>query len=762
MGTSFYKSLFDALSSTNHEGGALNGRLSKDLSANMESFSFQGGITAKGNNADAKTLIDTAKTAYNQVLSNIKVGDAYSAESFDAKKVLTKAQIEAGFGAFAAGYHAESLKNQLKLVSPQAPHDHTVVVGAPSVNQYNTDNIVSAMESFDGASKEASVYLSMVISMGAARQEDFVEAFCPTVPVKPTENGVYVSVRFSSFVNEYYMERSGTSLVDETMKRKPIIKHVYDAEVMGQDRTLVVPSWSADGKTDSQDATAWLVPGVKVSNTERGETISSGYYKISTDINIIQLGQSPLDLSRRGTADNTDNLLPGVMMDKLLVSIQPKGANAAAKIAFSLAGVHGRAFTDPQNGHNKQIALNLTKQRVVLKLGQVKDYLNADVDFNGCSEATSKAGYGLVYEVTLSGSGNLQTGTFNVTSNLFKLVDVIDAKGISLGLTDTTITDLVAAFTASAVGVEVLGYSLIAYRANTNLRTSGQLIQSDGYAYLYPVAFKSPFRVQGPVSAYTGNDGDFEVLSDAINAITDASNFIGVRKILAFCDQVKQENMAGRSVGYNPSEDYNSALVKPYYKEGSFDLSTLVDSLKSQDRTDDIRAALHNQIREDALKMVTESGYKIAFDRTYGQERKKMTVLIGTHYHLGQYLCAKCEDGTYSDTFALTQDINCKIVTTMNPALINEDGTIKMIMTFSITDKIGSIDTVQKLHPGFRLYAPVVTVTLDAIAENSAVKKVTQLIPKYEHHLTMKIMTTYSVTGLDKVLGKVNVNFHVN
>lgn len=760
MSKTFYKCLFDAFASTSSEAGVLSARQSQDFSANMESLSFANGITAKGN-ADLTSNIADARKAYTGVLSKVKTGDAYAAESFDAMKLLTKAQIEAGFGAYVSGYTTESLRSQINMSAPSAPSNHKVVRAGSSIEQYDPATLAS-LESFDGASKEASIYLSMVIAMGAARQEDFVEAFCPTVPVKPTENGVYVTVRFSSFVNDYYMDRSKTALVDETMGRKPIIKHIYDAEVMGQDRTLVVPSWTTDGRTDSADATAWLVSGVKVANDERGETISSGYYKVSTDINIIQLGQSPLDLARRGTADNTDNLLPGVMMDKLLVSIQPKSASAEAKISFNLSGVHGRAFTDAQSGHNKQIALTMTKQRVAFKLGAVKDYLGTAVDFAGCTEVGTKAGWSLVFELTLSGSGNLQTGTFNVSANLFKLVDILDDKGVSCGLTDTSTRDLADAFSASAVKLEVLGYTMIAYRANTNLRTSGQLIQSDGYAFLYPVAFKSPFRVQGPVSQYTGNDGDFEVLNDAINAITDASNFIGVRKILSFCDQVQQEHAAGRSVGYNPSEDYNSALLKPYFLSGAIDLSTLVDSLKSQDRTDDIRAALHNRIREDALRMLTESGYKVAFDRTYGQERKKMTVLVGTHYHLGQYLCAKNADGSYSDVFALTEDINCKIVTTMNPALINSDGSIKMLMTFSVTDKIGTIDTVQKLHPGFRLYAPVVTVTLDAISENSTVKKVTQLVPKYEHHLTMKVMTSYSVSGIDKVIGKVAVNFHVN
>lgn len=759
-----YKSIFDALQNASIESGDISASMSDKLYGNMESINFSKSMSVSGKNADLTASVKNFRKGMSDILKEVKLSDndSYNAESFDARSILTKSQIECGYGAFAAGWGMESITKQLNPVTPQAPSNYEVINKGGAIAQFDVKNITPSQESFDGSSKEASIYLSMVISMGASRQEDFVEAFCPTVPVKPVENGIYVTVRFPSFVNEYYMDRSNTELVEQQMRRKPIIKHIFDPEVMGQDRTLVVPSWTADGKNDSADAKAWLVPGVKFANDERGEVIQTGYYKLSTPVNIMKVSQSPIDLKRRGTNDNTDNLLPGVMMDKLLVSIQPKSATAAANIPFDLSGLNGRAFTDPQSNHNKQIAVNIIEERVAMRLGQVKDVNGTDVDFTGCTEVGSKSGYSLIFSVTIQGTGNIATGTFNVNCSQFKLVDILNDKDVSLGLDDTAIADLAKAFSTSAVGINTLGYTMVAYRANTNLRTSGQLIQADGYAFLYPVAFKSPFRVQGPVSAYTGSDGDFELINDAINAIADASNFQGVRKILAFKDRVKQEHLTGKSKAFNPTEDYNSALLRPYYSERAVDLSTIVDSLKSQDRTDDIRAALHNQIREDALKMLTESNYKMAFDRTYGQERKKITVLIGTHYHLGQYLCNKDGEGNYTNLFPLTDDIDCLVVTTMNPALIKDNGSITMLMTFSVTNKIGTIDTVQKLHPGFRPFAPVVTVTLDAIAENSAVKKITQLIPKYEHHLTMKVMQEYTISGIDKVLGKVNVNFHVN
>lgn len=756
----FYEAMFKGLLAGSSHGEALDIKSANQVSVQMESLTFKNGTPRVANNADLTAVAQGLQTTYKDIIGKIafETDEGFGNKGqVSCESMLSKSQVSAGFQTLLAGYSKESLRKQLNPSKPSAPSGYVEVGGGVSESTFDNGSV--ALESFDGADKTENVYLSMVIAMGSARQEDLVEAFCPTVPVKAIEGGVYVTVRFPSFVKEYYMDRAAPQTVEEMMGRKPILKHVFDPEVMGQDRTLVVPNWNGADGNKAKDAQAWLVPGVEVLNNDRGESIKSGFYKAGVEVNILSLGQSQLDLVKRGVADNTDNLLPGVMMDKLLLQLQPQSAGNPAYIPVSLSGVNGRAFTDPQSGHNKQIAVNIVNERIAIKLGSVKDHEGSDVAFTGCSEAQAKTGYTLVYAITIHGTGNIQTGTFTVTATNFKLVDIVNPSGVSYkgNLQDPAIAQLAGAFMGGATKSEVAGYSLIAYKANTNLRILGQLMQSDGYAFYYPVAFKSPVTLQHPISNYTGNDGDFEELTNAINALTFQSNYVGVRKILQFRDDLRASHEIHAFTGHNPSENYNSALINPYFAEGTIDISKVVDSIKSQDRTDDIRAALHNQLREDALKMVNESNYKIAYDSIYGQEKKGLTVLVATHYHLGQYLCGKNEEGEYVDTFPLTADITCKVVTTMNPRFINTDGSISMLMTFSVTDKIGSIDTVQKLHPGFRLYAPVVTVS--TTVTNGAIKQITQLIPKYEHHLTMKIMQSYSVTGISQVLGKLPVKF---
>lgn len=704
---------------------------------------------------------------YKETLRNLEVRtEGFSGETrtVNLESMMTKSQIAAGFLAYLGGA-THGFESQVKLQQPRMPDgtENYQLVSVPSYSaeHYDISTLNYKKESFDGSSRENTIYLSMVIAMVTARQEEFAEAFCPTVLCKPDEIGTYVSVRYSSFVNDYLLERNQTQLIESKMNRRPIIKNIYNPVVMGQDKTLIVPAWSSSGNgQEDEDSKKWLVPGVKFINSKRGFDVESGFYKKGVGVNVLQLSQSQVDISRDGLMDYTDSVLPGVSVDSLLVELQPKGATSSAKIVFDIRGLHGSAFSNNQQNHMKDITLSMREQRVAIKLGSVLDYQKANVDFSGCSEVNNKKGYSLVYEFTLVGDGNFQTGSFNVSDTQFHLVDVLDTAGVSLGLDNTGVADLVDAFSKSAVKSSVLGYGLLAYRANTNLRTTGQRIQSDGYQFLYGVNFRSPYTVQGPVSAYTGTEGDFEVLNDAMSAVVMASSFAGIRRVLSFADELKQSQSTGRKGLSTQTLDYNSALLEDYYFEKDIDLSKCVDSLTSNSRLDDIRSAIHNQIREDALKMLRESNYKNAHDKIYGDQKKKITVLIGTHYHLAQYFCQQTADGTFVDTFDLSEDLNCKVVHTMCDDLIQPDGRFTVIMTFSVTDQIGSIDSIQKLHPGFRLFSNVVTVTVDAVTKQGAVKQMTQLIPKYEHHMTMRVMTKWNVTGINDVIEKVSLNFH--
>ena len=105
-----YKSIFTALQNASIENGDISASMSDKLYTNMESINFSKSMSVSGRNADAIAAVKDFRKGMDSILKDVKLSDSdsYNAESFDARSLLTKSQIECGFGAFAAGWGMES------------------------------------------------------------------------------------------------------------------------------------------------------------------------------------------------------------------------------------------------------------------------------------------------------------------------------------------------------------------------------------------------------------------------------------------------------------------------------------------------------------------------------------------------------------------------------------------------------------------------------------------------------------------------------
>ena len=151
-------------------------------------------------------LADRAKLSVAQEDAGAAAGIAsFAIESFMRKEVSTAAAIKAAFG-----------------------NENTVVIGHSSANGA-TDQRAIRMEAFDEkANANATVY-SVAYNMEAARQDEFGEAFFPTVTVTPDNVGFSVSIRLMYIYDEVRRELNGSL---DKWNRKNVIKAVIDPTIL--------------------------------------------------------------------------------------------------------------------------------------------------------------------------------------------------------------------------------------------------------------------------------------------------------------------------------------------------------------------------------------------------------------------------------------------------------------------------------------------------------------------------------------------------
>lgn len=599
------------------------------------------------------------------------------------------------------------------------------------IYNFSTKNI--STEAFDGSDARNLVLFNVIVNMGASRSEDFVEAFCPTIVLKPFEVGLTTTVEYPEYISNYFRSKDKAVLAEKLANPKPMIKSIFDKDIMMQQRTKIVPI-----KDSSEVSNQWLTQfSYKTSVT--GKEVNSGYYKIGQKIDILTLDQNEKVVANGG-ANHTDNVLPEASLEYLIVGL--KTASGVKYIKVKAKGLGGAIFMPAQVGNMNDLTLKFSEQVFSVTVGETE---TVDKQKYNPTELNSNVGARIYFELSLDGSMNTVTSTTVVTGQPGRIV-AIEKDGVSLDLAKEG-----AAIVSAITEISVVGYSLDAYKANTNIREAGQLIRNQGSLLHYGLRWKSPASCEGGIAEYTGESSDFRHVNSLITHLTNVANYEGVNSIVSYYNETLPA-MAGNKVGTfkNNANDYslNASLVECYYNHSKLVLTEMVDSLESKDRCVCIREALRSKLSQDAMVMLLESNYANAFENVYGGTNKKPTVLIGCDPYIKYYLCY----GEKSNKFALTDEYDVVVVSTRNPLMKG-----KMIMTLSTTDTIGSIDSIQKLGTGFKLMSPAATLNFDMLSVDGTQIKRATAIPRYDYYHTLDIAHCYDVEGIDEVLKKLQV-----
>lgn len=737
-------------------GSSMNG---KELSAGL----LSSGISFKSNQTDDSSFSAVDSKASTEVLtqagelnsafknfkSNLESGLLSAANADNVSMTLTDAQVKAGFfGQF--GCLTDQNSNvyyeggNLSLTGGQGDGNALSLADSLgtdfALQDFGAGNLAFSVEDNMNASQ-----FSTLINIALAKQEDLIERFFPTIVVDPKETGVKATVKLTSFTNEWTRDINDDRSVKSKMDNKSIIKNIYNNEILGEDRTRVIPVY----RTQFDN---FLVKDIQFTETMTGETIVSAPYKFGEKFDIIRLSQSDRQLEQ-GKMDNTDSLLPTITLSNLYLGFTIGGEKMKFKLDVSTQP--GSNFGFIGTGHFKGLQLSFEERPLTINFGsttqvngvsipvgvktEIENALTAQGIQNG-----SWANYRFTFLVSVAGNTNIETAETVLYGNKIKLAYITDENNQQLDLTK----GLGKALYDCVSNMEFIGYDLIAYRSNTNLRTKGRLVKIDEYTTYLVAPWRGPFQVMGPITRHTGNECDYDHVGSLITCITAASDVHGMLTLERYADSLRLRVKNPTAVSHEFEYGFNDQLVDTYFLDRSINLTDHVDSLMSHQRMLDTQAALLNELRLSCLQMLIDSNYLLAYNVLYRQSGQKPIILIGTDPIIKEFLLYGNEGSN------VIPGVNFDIVvdSILNPAIRG-----KMYITMTLGKNIGDLNGIQALNFGYRLYSIAVTATINPDTNGNKALMRTIVIPRYHHIPLLPIMMVYEVSGLPEVIKKLPV-----
>ena len=672
----------------------------------------------------ALSSIETSVEDTISLVMSQAMGDKLSQEHFETQITAAKKIAGLAIDPNVARQSLTSLKDISSMYKGASVVPNMSVVDALMPGELST-------EAFDDQAINNAIFYSIAYNFAASRQDAFGEAFFPTIVVDPTHSGILVETEVISLMSEVERSIDGTPN-KKLFNKKVITKAIYDNDLLDNNRNKVVPVYSA-GVNENL-----FLKDYTFTDETSGTAITTAPLLFGETINILGISQNSAMLAK-GTMDHTDTLDRTINLEDIFVTLEGKDVNGddvkeLIKVPVSIFPFSN--FTYTTQDHWKDMKLDFNTTSIILNSSSVKTVTG---EASKILAALNASNHKFKLEVKIHGDANVEYGDATLYASSIRLVEVRNAAGELILPTDASYVDYKTIFDT----IKLAGYTLEAYRTNSNLRTNGQLVTNDKFSQIYNVPLRTGFSVMLPVGA-TGKELSPDSLSSLISYSGLKVNLAAVRKLTEFAATLSMitNNGTNKEVELDTIGRHH---VYPYSNEVTFALSAQVDSLRSADREEDIRMSLISNIKNEAIKMGIESNYNIVYDVMRGNMGGKKTLVIGTDPRIEQYLTKNGEN-----KIELSSTLDAVVVSSHNPALSG-----KMFMSYSIFDEQRNV-AVNPLSFGAHLWAPTIATDI-VVTQGGSTRRAINTVPRFLHIVNIPILTTFTVSDIDEVLGKVTI-----
>jgi len=586
---------------------------------------------------------------------------------------------------------------------------------------------VLSAEAFDGQAVSNALYSSIAYNFGAAKQDEFSEAFFGTIVIDPTVSGLQITTEVTNIIQGYERGISGESSRSKA-KKVPLIKALYDNELLENNRNKIVPVLRAENEHK-------LLKDYSFIAESNGDKVTTAPMLMGTDMDILNLSQTDATLAK-GEMNDEDAIDRTVVLERVYFELT--GANAdgdkVTEVFYTDVSILPHAgFTYSTTDHHKDLQLSFSTTDVLLNLGTVKTAKGGkSVIFTTLDMGTHAAKLAM----RIHGDGNTEFADISVDGSRAGLDMVIDGNGNEVVKTSAEYV----AVKAIVDTIKLVAFTVEAYRTNSNLRTRGMRFGYESYTDIINVPLRGSVTLVASTNNTTGNDNDAGKLAAQIQSIGLQTSVAAIGTLVRHAERLKG------IVGNGKLADVKLAgigryQVNTYYDERTIHIPDILDSRTSTERAGDIRSALINMLKETVIDMWIDSNYGVSYENVTKGFGKKPTVIIGTDPKIKQYLLS---GGKQID---LGDDYDVKVVSTPNSR-----ATGKMFITFGIFDE-GRNTKPNPFNFGNMLWAP--TIATDILRNGTSVVRELHNVPRYAHYVSLPILTELNITGIRSSLGKV-------
>lgn len=656
------------------------------------------------------------------------------AGSLGIAKQMTDAQYDAAAmsGLMASNYRT-ALTKKYEPVNVASENVRSVMPFGTSDSMFERS---FALEAYDERENKNAMLYTITYNMQAARQDEFGEAFFPTITITPDQVGFGVTVDLMTVFDGLERKTSGSF---EDFKRKNIIRAVADPSILKREQTRVYPI------VRSPSTDAYFVPAAQIpaqSIIVEGETISTAPLKVGAKLDLIGISQTA-ELLAKGVMNETDALDPAIILQNVYVTFT-NGVDTDI-IKFNTVNLPLASFNYNPQSNYREMVLNFKSTSILIN-GKTKQVDGTDLValaavYNGTPLNTDDD-FIVRVELQLTGTVNIETGECAVFGNIAKTYTIQDATGANLDLTVAPAAPIAAVVDSGAI----IGYDLSAYRTNMNRRQRGQLINTTRFTQLYNVPLRSPITAIHPINtddSIEASDVQALVTTTRIRTSNDAvTSLVNTTAIL------REYVDARDQIGVGPDiMGVGRFFVRPVFYNESIDMATAIDSIKSHERAEDMQAVLVNKIRDLAYRMYRDSEYKAAADALAGGIAPVPTVIIGTDPVLARYLMITGELRTLGGEF------DVRVVSSLDHRVQG-----KIFVTFGVFNEQRNT-LVHPLNFGNLFWAPELVLTAN-ISRGNTISKETVVQPRYLFVTNTPVLSLIEVSNVPAVLNKISINFH--
>lgn len=597
----------------------------------------------------------------------------------------------------------------------------------PSVHAYGNGTNAS-LESYDARNLERDIMYSVGYVIGAAKQLAFGDMFFPTITMAPDNNGIELSITQTLVQNDFQLNPTG---VLEDRKQRNLVEAIMDATLLKDDSTRAYPVYTA-GTPENEQFFALDIPAKTIE--VQGETFLTRPILKDKKYSALAISQTPA-LIQKGIFDASDVIDHRVQLETIYVKVTTGTApsQVTSIIPIKVENMAFGLFHKSAEGLDRQLVLNFMTKDITI---------TADTkDVNGNQPAALAALFAdplnakrrVRLDCRVSGHSNLEFNEMEVSGRPLMFVDLLTQTAEGVPYTRETDGAALTAWKAAFSNVEFYAYDMKLYRANLNRRQRGLMVTRQSLRERHIIQLGQPIYCLVPIT-----DTQTLVDTDApIQAVRARNENNAVTKLLSYIDDLSAiARDTTLDIAAPQVAGIGRYIMRPYIEQREIDLLDYVQSLNSAGRTEDVRSALVNIMRDMITRADYASGYSAALDMACQGVGERPDVLVGMDPIVANYVMV------HGDTRTLAIGYDMQFATTIDRRMRN-----KIIMTFRRKNSYES----DPLSSGNFYYIPELVTALP-MARNNAISREIMVQPRTLHLIHLPLMMVIDIKNLSSVV----------